>query len=304
MFRANHQRLLDAIESGFGKRDVLVVGDLMLDRYLQGDIRRISPEAPVPVLHQTNEIMNLGGAANVALNLARLGVRVHLLGVLGRDANGQHLQEKITQEGVCLDGILRVQGRPTTTKTRVTCGRQQLLRIDIEDAIPLPETTREQLIAVALDVLPRVSALVLSDYAKGVVGPELTGRLVPVALRQGMAVIVDPKGPAWSKYAGATLVTPNRAELADATGQAIDDSESLLAAAEALRRQSNISCLAVTMGEQGIVALDEHGRRHFPSDGEPLFLFDGFESSNGCDNVAGFAFLTGCLSACLDEPGR
>jgi D-beta-D-heptose 7-phosphate kinase/D-beta-D-heptose 1-phosphate adenosyltransferase len=271
----NHAQYLHAIDCQFGRADVLVVGDLMVDCYLFGQIQRISPEASVPILKQNSRRENPGGAANVSLNLARLGFNVQVLGVVGDDAEGSLLLKCVQSEDLSLNGIIRVPDRPTTTKTRLVCGRHQLLRIDVEELGPLLESVSDELLQLSLKALPTVAAVVVSDYAKGVVGPELARQLIAAARQRGIPVIVDPKGSSWDKYVGATLVTPNRSELGEATGESVEDLEKLLTAGEKLRRTLHIDCLAVTLGERGIVALDDAGRREFPSEAREVFDVSG-----------------------------
>jgi D-beta-D-heptose 7-phosphate kinase / D-beta-D-heptose 1-phosphate adenosyltransferase len=258
------------------KRHVLVVGDLMLDRYLTGTAGRVSQEAPVLVLRHQRESENPGGAGNVACNLAGLGLSVQVVGAAGQDANGDRVLQLLNGAGISTNGVIRCASRPTTTKSRVTSGAHQLLRIDHEDASELSPADSDQLLQrFERATNPRLVAIVLSDYAKGVVSPEVAQAAIALGKRMGIPVLVDPKGNDWTKYHGATMASPNRIELTDATGESVNDLDRLLAAGESLRRRLEIEFLAVTLGEQGIVMLDDKGMARLPSQAREVFDVSG-----------------------------
>jgi D-beta-D-heptose 7-phosphate kinase/D-beta-D-heptose 1-phosphate adenosyltransferase len=263
---------LDAL----GPAEVLVVGDLMLDRYLISTPARVSPEAPVLIVRHERETENPGGAGNVACNLAGLGLCVSILAIVGEDDAGQRLVRKLNESGVKTGGVLHIPNRPTTIKSRVTSGMHQLLRIDVEDTGPLPVPIIESLVEqLNKRVDSHTRAILLSDYAKGVVCPEIAQAAIALGRRVGIPVLVDPKGPDWAKYHGATMATPNRSELAQATGESIHDLDRLLAAAEKMRRQLELSFFAVTLGEQGITLLDEGEMQQLPSQAREVFDVSG-----------------------------
>jgi len=289
------QAVVEALRGGLARRRVLVVGDVMLDRYLWGRVSRISPEAPVPVLHLERETDAAGGAANVARNLAGLGLQVALAGVTGDDAGRTQLLARLAADGIDTAALLPAADRGTVTKTRVIGDHQQMLRIDQERALPLTAADRERLLAC---VLPRMSgqdALVLSDYAKGVLGAEVCATLIGAARGAGVPVVVDPKGKDFSKYAGATLMTPNRAELALATGTDPQDHDALLEAGARLRRDLGLELLALTLSEQGMVLLDQDGRHDIPAVAREVFDVSGAGDTVIATIAAGLAAGLGHL---------
>ncbi len=194
-----------------GKR-VLVAGDVMLDEYVWGEVRRISPEAPVPVVAVRRRTSVPGGAANSALNVASLGGRVVLGGILGEDPAADRLAAALRQRGVAGDGLLVDRERVTTTKTRIIAQNQQVARVDEEQHAAPPGELEARLLRWVEDRLPAVDACLLSDYAKGVVTPRFAGHLIGLARRAGKPVVVDPKGTDYAKYRGATVVKPNLRE--------------------------------------------------------------------------------------------
>ncbi len=204
-----------SVRGGFAGVRMLVVGDLMLDRYLVGEVARISPEAPVPVVRLGRETASVGGAGNVALNLAGLGVHADVAGWTGDDSSGARIRELLGASGVRVHGVAVVPGRTTTTKTRVLSRHQQLVRIDDEDT-DFPENGErsgwDERVMLMLD--DGYEAVVLSDYAKGVLDEQLCRRLIERCKERGVPVLVDPKGLGYEKYAGATTITPNEGELA------------------------------------------------------------------------------------------
>lgn len=274
MFR-EPQRVLEAVRGRFGAARVLVVGDLMLDRYLSGDVGRISPEAPVPVLTLTGERAVAGGAANVARNLLGLGLSVALAGVRGDDADGAALLGLLDAAGMDHAAVLTDVARSTTSKTRIVGNRQQMLRIDAEDTAALAAPIADALAAAALARLDEADVLVLSDYAKGVLAGPLCARLIDAAAERGLPVLVDPKGRDFSRYRGASLLTPNRAELALAVGADAADLDGLLARAQQLRGDLGLVQLVVTLGELGMALVDAGGITRVPAVAREVFDVSG-----------------------------
>jgi D-beta-D-heptose 7-phosphate kinase/D-beta-D-heptose 1-phosphate adenosyltransferase len=256
MFRAP-EGVQHAVTCRFGRGRVLVVGDLMLDRYLTGDVGRISPEAPVPVLKLGRERVVVGGAANVARNLVGLGLRVSVAGVCGDDVEGRTLLGLLDAADVECGAVLTDTGRPTTTKTRILGNGQQMLRIDGEDTAPLAQWRADELVQVASTALDDAAVLVLSDYAKGVLAGDVCAQLIQAARERAIPVLVDPKGRDFTRYRGATLLTPNRAELALALGTDTADLAGLLAEAARLRQKLDLAQLVVTLGELGMALLHQ-----------------------------------------------
>lgn len=246
-------------------RRVLVVGDVMLDRYWHGAVERISPEAPVPVVRVSREEERLGGAANVALNVKTLGSQVTLLTVVGHDEAAGRLRALLAQHGIeaCLgeDAALR-----TIVKLRVIGRSQQLLRIDFENE---PD---HEVLTQALDAfeqqLPRHDAVLFSDYGKG--GLTHITRMIELARAAGKPVLVDPKGSDYARYAGATVITPNRGELAQVVGAWRSEAQ-LLERAQALRTRLGVGSLLLTRSEDGMSLFDEHGAVHQPAQTREVF---------------------------------
>ncbi|HRD93739.1 MAG TPA: D-glycero-beta-D-manno-heptose-7-phosphate kinase, partial [Accumulibacter sp.] len=235
---------------------LLIVGDVMLDRYWFGDVERISPEAPVPVVKVARSEERPGGAANVARNVAALGARVGLLSVVGDDEAGQRLQELLEASGI--DVSLHVDPAiSTTVKLRVIGRQQQLLRIDFETS-PSHEVLRAKLVEFE-SRLPDCHAVILSDYGKG--GLTHIGEMIRMARAAGKKVLVDPKGDDFSKYAGATVVTPNRGELRAVVGRWTDEGD-LARKAEALRSALGLEALLVTRSEEGMSLFHAAGAVH------------------------------------------
>ncbi|MBK1647141.1 D-glycero-beta-D-manno-heptose-7-phosphate kinase [Rhabdochromatium marinum] len=265
-----------AVVAGFGARRLLVVGDLMLDRYLWGEVQRISPEAPVPVLRLRRETEVAGGAANVARNLAALGLSVELAGVTGQDAAGERLRQRLGEAGIGTSAVLSTSERGTSTKTRAIGNHQQMLRIDCEEDLPLPGLLEEALFASIRPQLAQRDGLLLSDYAKGVLSGNLCQRLIQAARACGCPVWVDPKGRDFSRYQGATLITPNRLELAQALGLGNDAPlPALLDGAERLRQSLGLTALVVTLGEHGMALINAQGQQPFPALAREVFDVSG-----------------------------
>jgi D-beta-D-heptose 7-phosphate kinase/D-beta-D-heptose 1-phosphate adenosyltransferase len=238
--------------------EVLVVGDLMLDRFIHGEVRRISPEAPIPIVEVTLESSALGGAANVAHNLASLGAKPLLIGAVGDDTAGGLFMEALQERGLDLSGVMRVKGRTTTVKTRILAHHQQVVRVDREVRSPLPENAAEKISRFVLDRLPAARALVVSDYAKGVLTPELLQDLGPRSRELGIPYVVDPK-PAHFPYPGATVVTPNRGEAAGFFGRRFTGAE-IFTVADYLLSRTDWDAILLTLGEEGM-ALCERGKK-------------------------------------------
>jgi len=238
------------------KAKVLVVGDVMLDRYWFGDVSRISPEAPVPVVLIQREEARPGGAANVARNCAALGARTRLLSVVGRDEAGSKLAELIAQAGIRAQ-LHRDGSMPTTVKLRVIARQQQLLRIDFETP-PSGEVLASKL-ADFRAALPSCDVVILSDYGKG--GLAHIARMIGLARAAGKKVLVDPKGDDYARYRGAHVMTPNLAELREVVGSWKSEAD-LERRAQKLRRRLGLEALLLTRSEQGMTLYSERGARH------------------------------------------
>lgn len=256
--------VLALLEGGFSNLRILVVGDLMLDRYILGDVDRVSPEAPVPVLRHAQRYERAGGAANVAMNLAGLGCKAFLAGFWGEDVERDQLAEFLEGAGVDTVGMVTTD-QPTISKTRIVGRNQQLLRLDIESKDRPTEADGQSLTRAAVALVSKVHAVVLSDYAKGALTPSLCEAVIREAREKNVPVLADPKTPDFSKYSGASVVCPNLNELSLATGIVVHDLESLIVAGEAQRLEHGLGYLAVTMSEKGIRVLCDEGPFHSPA---------------------------------------
>jgi D-beta-D-heptose 7-phosphate kinase / D-beta-D-heptose 1-phosphate adenosyltransferase len=239
-----------------GRQTILCIGDLMLDDFVYGEVSRISPEAPAPVIRVSREDVIVGGAGNVARNIASLGAKCLFVGVIGDDVTGEILRAELSRSRSGIASHLVVdRSRPTTRKLRFVSEHYSthLLRADWEVARPVDAATEATLIKHALKLLPRVGAVVLSDYGKGVLSPRLIRTVIERARKLGKPVIVDPKGSDFSIYRGATMVTPNRKELADATRLPVDSHAELAAATSALARVASSKAVLVTLSEDGMM---------------------------------------------------
>ncbi len=263
---------LKEILSRFERLSFLVVGDCMLDRYIWGTVERISPEAPVPVVRMKGESTRLGGAANVAANLVSLGARVHLLGVLGEDGAAREFRSALRERGIDDAGIVADASRPTTVKERVIAQSQQVVRIDRESPAEIAASVVDRLVARAEAVLGDVNGVVLSDYAKGVVIPPLSGRVIAAARRADRFLAVDPKVSHFRSYVGASLVTPNQAEAGEASGTRIVDEASLVRAGTGIIEMLDARAVLITRGEQGMSLFERDGRvTHLPTVAREVF---------------------------------
>ena len=251
--------------SRFSRSRVLVIGDLMLDHYLWGTVQRISPEAPVPVVNVTSESVRLGGAANVVHNVVTLGGRATVCGVVGEDEAGRRLLEELARLGVDSSGI-GIEERPTIRKTRVIAHNQQVVRFDQESKTGISLKSQRKILDFVSRRSPETDVVVLSDYAKGVIGPELVGEILSIARRQELPVIVDPKVQHMDLYRGVTIITPNHLEASQASGIEIDGEESLRAAGRALLKRLEVTAVLVTRGEQGMSLFEANDRlTHIPT---------------------------------------
>ncbi|MEK9825763.1 MAG: bifunctional D-glycero-beta-D-manno-heptose-7-phosphate kinase/D-glycero-beta-D-manno-heptose 1-phosphate adenylyltransferase HldE [Methylotenera sp.] len=251
--------LLDTVKN-FNKthQHVLVIGDVMLDRYLIGEVNRISPEAPVPVVLLKSQQDRAGGASNVAANLALLGVKTHMTGLIGHDGEAAILIDLMNEAGIETSGMVRTAHRPTVAKTRILSGHQQMVRLDQESSAPLNQDEHTQLLqAIQSQLAQKPGLVILSDYAKGVLSKELCVFVIAQCKTLQIPVLVDPKGHDYSKYAGATALTPNKKETAEACLTTVRDPE-LIDKASVLKQTLGLEFLVVTRGEEGISLIDNH----------------------------------------------
>ncbi len=270
----DHSALAAEVEAFSGVR-VLCVGDVMLDRFAYGEVERISPEAPIPVFRHRHEATRAGGAGNVLRNLSGLGVAARIVAAIGDDGAGSELRALIEAEAGAQAGLFRAKGRETTIKTRYIAGSQQLLRADRETTTDIEPGMAERIVAAAAAALAEADAIVLSDYGKGVLTPEVTARIIEAAREAGKPVVVDPKGPDMSHYRGASVVTPNRRELAEASGLAVSDDAEITAAAEKLIAGCGIEAVLVTRAKDGMTLVTNAGTEHLEAMKREVFDVSG-----------------------------
>lgn len=271
-----NKTIYEYLEHEVEHRRILVIGDLMLDRYLYGDVRRISPEAPVPVntVREIREV--LGGAANVAKNLASLGCRVFLAGVIGKDHYSTVFQKLTRQAGLDVQGV--VQGRAlTTTKIRILGGHQQMLRLDFEETEAITEAVRKILLnACSRQFKQGIDAVVISDYAKGVCTSEVCQSIIHQAREMDIPIFVDPKGEQWGKYRGATYVTPNVREISAVIGRPVANEDAVLSEASARVKEAfGIENIVVTRSEKGISVFSKGKIRHLSTVAKDVYDVSG-----------------------------
>ena len=279
---------------------IVVVGDVMLDRYLMGETERLSPEAPVPVVTIKERRTALGGAANVAANVVATGARCQLVGVVGDDAEGRALRQELAAAHIDDRGVLSVADRPTTSKTRVMARSQQVVRIDEEVDSLLHGQELDRLIALMVEALSDADALLLEDYNKGALAPPLIAAAMTAARKRGVPVVVDPKFRQFFEYSGATVFKPNRKELESALGAAVD-LQHRDALPEALTRL-NVDNLLVTLGADGMVLVTKDERTtHIPSIAREVYDVSGAGDTvtawMGTALAAGASVLEGAILA-------
>ena len=255
---------LALVEAGWHHPHVLVVGDVMLDQYIWGEVERISPEAPVPIVRATLRDQKPGGAANVAMNLAGLGACVTLVGFAGGDREQQTLESLLADHGI-EPSLITVPTVPTTTKLRILSGHQQMMRVDSEPTTEFSQQDYQPLLQCAFAAMADASVVLLSDYAKGVLTEAVSQAVIRQARHRGIPVLVDPKRRDFARYRGATAICPNLKELAAAIGKPANGVETLLNAGEDLVSALALQYMAVTLGEKGIAVLQPNSRSHAPA---------------------------------------
>ncbi len=275
---------------------ILVLGDLMIDRYLVGSCDRVSPEAPVQVVNVAKETRSLGGAGNVVANLTALGAHATLVAVVGSDLATTPLPNLLERHGVLRDGLVVDAERPTTVKTRVVASRQQIVRFDVETAVAVPSPIEDELLDRFSRHLAACDVVVLSDYGKGVLTTRVARGCIALCIEHGKPVFVDPKGTDYTKYHGATMVTPNRKEAGAAAGLSMNSPGAVSQAGNRLLKEHAFGACLITLSEDGM-ELFEGGREHrLPTEAREVFDVTGA----GDTVIAGVAFATACGLPLLD----
>ena len=267
--------LKNFVANGIDACKILVVGDVMLDKYYFGEVTRISPEAPVPVAHVTKVKETLGGAANVAHNLALLGCQTSIIGQVGADTHGEIFLCKLKNLGVDYSGMIQTS-KPTTTKIRVISGHQQMIRLDFEDASELDGATSDKLLEKFYERLPNVDAVIISDYDKGVCLKKICREIIGACRAQKKSVIVDPKGDNWQKYFDATFITPNLKELNAVLPKKIANADAQIEdAAQKVIDEFNLRGLIVTRSAEGLSLIEDKKIAHIKARAQEVFDVSG-----------------------------
>jgi len=266
----------------------MVIGDLILDEFVWGRVDRISPEAPVPVVWVDRESFMPGGASNVANNIATLGGKVDLVGIIGNDERGGILKSELDQRGVVTDGIIVDRTRPTVLKSRVIAHKQQIVRIDRELVNPVSQKVLSRVISYVKKRMRDIDILIIEDYGKGMITPQLLKDIVPVAKRFKKIIAVDPKEDHFSFYKGVTLITPNADETSRATGIKMQSKRTIEEAGRKLLTKLKCKMALITLGEKGM-ALFSEGKRQISI---PTIAQDVYDVSGAGDTVIG----TFCLA--------
>ncbi|MBL7068444.1 MAG: D-glycero-beta-D-manno-heptose-7-phosphate kinase [Candidatus Omnitrophica bacterium] len=286
---------LKKIISNFEKTKVLVIGDLILDEFIWGSVERISPEAPVPVVWVDKESYMPGGACNVANNIATLGGKAELVGVVGNDERGRLLKSELVKKGVAIDGIVVDDTRPTVLKSRVIAHKQQVVRIDKEVRDSISKEILTEVVNYVRERIKDIDILIIEDYGKGMITSQLLKRIVPLAKRHRKIIAVDPKEEHLSLYKGATLITPNADETFRATGIKLKDEKSIAEAGKKLLGKLGCKMALITLGEKGM-ALFKEGRKRLCI---PTVAREVYDVSGAGDTVIG-AFCLALASGASD----
>lgn len=262
--------------TGFKSRNLLVIGDLILDEFIWGRVRRISPEAPVPVVEVEREELRLGGSANVVNNLISLGCRVSLCGVVGEDDNGKKLSDIMRGMNVDCRGVVLKKDRPTAIKTRVIAQHQQIVRFDREKPAPISDYSRNKIINFVKKDMTDIDAVIISDYGKGVISKELLSEIIPFINERNIPIAVDPKPVNFTFYQGVTVITPNHHEAAEAAGMDTETKENVNNAGMALLESNRTDAILITRGENGMSLFERNGQiTHLPTKAREVYDVSG-----------------------------
>ncbi|MBS40247.1 MAG: bifunctional heptose 7-phosphate kinase/heptose 1-phosphate adenyltransferase [Rhodospirillales bacterium] len=267
-------KLLQLIDQ-LDKVKILCLGDVMLDKFVYGDVSRISPEAPVPVCRVIDEVSMLGGAGNVARNLAEVGVSVDFVSVVGNDEAADQVQSLVQGINQIRMKLIREPGRQTTIKERYFGGSQQLMRLDREDCKEISNDTKENIFDYVRTTIATADALILSDYGKGVLTPDSLQELISIAKTYNCPVIVDPKGDDYRRYRGATVITPNLRELSESSQRGVIDNNNLVEAARFIAMEYGIENILVTRSAEGMTLISDKSIDHLPAEAREIFDVSG-----------------------------
>ena len=264
-------RAIKIIEN-FGNSKIIILGDLMLDRYLWGSVDRISPEAPVPVVHIQKETCNLGGAGNVAANIRALGAKPFLIGVIGNDQFADELKSNLKNKKISSAELVTDPNRPTTVKTRIVAHSQQLVRVDRENSGEIDSGLVELLMNKVKKLMSRVDGVIISDYGKGIITYELLDELIPMAVKAGKFIAVDPKEVHFMNYKNVSVITPNHHEAGFVSGKKITSDKILTEVGWKLLKNLSLESLLITRGEKGMALFEKNGDlTHIPTEAKTVY---------------------------------
>ncbi|HSB10842.1 MAG TPA: D-glycero-beta-D-manno-heptose-7-phosphate kinase [Blastocatellia bacterium] len=270
MTTVNRERA-KVLAASFGGKRILVLGDVMLDEFIWGRVRRISPEAPVPVVEITRQTLALGGAGNVASNLVALGARATAVGVIGDDSGAERLRKAFRDLEVSSSGLVVDATRPTTVKTRIIAHNQQVVRTDRESRAAIASSTEDLVVKSFLGELESADAVVVSDYGKGLLTSSILSRVLAAARERGSIVCLDPKMRSFAQYQPVSVITPNNQEAAEASGIAIEDEASLVEAGRKLLGSLDCRAVLITRGEEGMTLFTGDSVTHIPTVAREVF---------------------------------
>ncbi len=286
------KRLISAINS-FSKSRILITGDIILDEYLSGEVSRISPEAPVPVVEVKKSWFVPGGAGNVVNNLRALGAQVMIAGLVGPDYFGEKIKKVLKKEGSDISGIFTDNNRPTILKTRIIARNQQVVRVDVESKKKISEEYLTKIIKFINKNKNNIDAVILSDYGKGLIIPEIIEQAVAIKLQRGIPVVVDPKIEHFKYYKNVTIMTPNKKEASEGIGVSITDDKSLYKAGKSIKSELNLDALLITRSEEGMSLFEGKSIFNIPTEATEVY-----DVTGAGDTVV--SVLTLCLSRGCD----
>jgi D-beta-D-heptose 7-phosphate kinase/D-beta-D-heptose 1-phosphate adenosyltransferase len=259
-----NRKLLESSIEAFATKHILVIGDIMLDHYVWGNVNRISPEAPVPIVEVQCETYLLGGASNVANNIVSLGAKASIIGTVGNDRHGVIILNLLSQKGINTQGVI-IDDRPSTVKMRIIAHNQQIVRVDKEDSATAANSTLKKIQNYISDNIDKFDAIIVSDYNKGIITEELMKFLLSLRQNHDVFIAVDPRVEHFNFYKGVSLITPNKKEAQEGSGIFIHDEQSLEAAAKILMVRLDLKALLITRSHEGMSLFSEGSVHHIPT---------------------------------------
>lgn len=265
------KKLLKIIDN-FSKKKILVIGDIMLDKYIYGETSRISPEAPVPIVYVSKQTMLLGGAGNVAKNIIDLGGKVELLGVIGNDVDGENLKKILRENNIPLENIFVDNNRPTTVKMRIISQHQQIVRVDFENSDFLDKKIRQKLKDCLEEKINNCDCIIISDYGKGIINKDILFRIIQQAKKAKIPVIADPKLKHFFQYKRVTCITPNQHEAGQVLHLDLGNEKNLIRGGKKILKRLDCDSVLITRGEKGMTIFEKSGKiKHIPTMAKEVF---------------------------------